>query len=603
MAGCGKTADRSALDCFKTLLKLETDEFWCDFEVCLKGSVDGAEEDKARCLFDLFLRVSLKEACGCELFRPLPPMLGNGRSVDLFKLFLVVRKNGGYEAVSKNGLWDCVAKDSGYDPGLGSAVKLVYVKYLDTLERWLKSILKDKDSKEVLKNSGAYSSGCLMDIETEFKSVSTNITDQSKDDGEYPCLDVEKSNLSYKDVGKLNCKNEVWSSGESDDGRKSVEAKKRHQNEGDATSGSTVLEEDISCRKRKRDCHQRMLDWIVEIAKNPCDPEVGSLPERSKWKCYGSEQQWKQVLLAREAMTIKRDGIISADVSRSDWLRNQRMHPSVYDDHTGSGRVRCSQRIFLAKESQALSSKTGACSELSSGTQSDIEDHFDRESETFSAGTIFGFLGNKQNKKRVPVGPLFQANVPEWSEEIYESDPRWLGLQVWPPKSKEHNRYVIERARIGRGRQDSCGCRHPGSVECVRFHISNKRMQVKIELGSAFHCWKFDMMGEEVALSWKKEDEQRFKEIVRSNPPSMDKCFWDELVRSFPSKAREDLVSYLFNVFILQRRAHQNRSPPCNIDSDEESEFGSLINGFKHDGVKSSGSIFCSPKKPHLNFR
>jgi len=40
-------------------------------------------------------------------------MLGDKNPVDLFKLYAVVRGRGGYETVSRNGLWGLVAKEYG----------------------------------------------------------------------------------------------------------------------------------------------------------------------------------------------------------------------------------------------------------------------------------------------------------------------------------------------------------------------------------------------------------------------------------------------------------------------------------------------------------
>lgn len=590
MAGWSKIADGSALDRFKTPQKLQTNGFCNDYVGCV-------EEDKLRCLFNHFLCTLLKQNSGSDCFRPLPPMLGDEKSVDLFKLYLVVRERGGYESVSTNGLWDWVAEESGLGSGVGSAVKLIYIKYLDSLDRCLQRIVRD---------SGADLSACLMELEREFREVSSEILDPKKKDGEYPYLDLEKSHLNSTNVGKLRNDDEVPSSIASNEARKNVEDL-RNASEGKDSmiSDSTVVTEEVSNRKRRRECCRGMLDWVVEVAKDPCDPEVGSLPEKFQWKSYGSEQLWKQVLLAREAMFLKRSFDISADQSISNWVGKHKMHPSMYDDHTGSERLRCSQRILSAKESRAFSSKTRACSESSScGTQSDLEDHFDKESGSLSTESVFVYLNDNQNRKRVPVGPFFQADVPIWTGEISESDSSWCGSRVWPLKSGDSRTYLIERERIGKGRQDSCGCQHPGSVDCVRFHIAEKRMRVKLELGLAFNRWKFDKMGEEVALSWTREEEKRFEDIIKSNPPSLDKCFWDEIVKSFLNKRRDELVSYYFNVFLLRRRGYQNRSTPRNIDSDDEdSEFGSLTNGFKREAAKSPGSIFRSPKKPHLNFR
>ncbi|XP_059634202.1 AT-rich interactive domain-containing protein 1-like isoform X2 [Cornus florida] len=686
-------------------------------------------------------------------------MLGDGQSVDLFKLFLAVRENGGYETVSKNGLWDSVAEKSGFSTGVASAVKLIYIKYLDSLDRWLKRIVESKDSKSELPGSGVDLSGFLMGLESEFSG-------QKKKDGEYPHLDLEKSelkdgvyphldlekselkdgeypHLDFTDVEKPCSADGFGSFVESNGGKESIK-----ENKDDMILDSRVVEEEISNKKRKRDCDWGMLNWVIEVAKNPCDPQFGSLPERSKWRSYGSKQLWKQVLLAREAMFLKRhvvqctehkvyvtnphsdlekseldqkkkdgeyphldleksesdftdvgkpciadefqssvelnegkeiikenkDNIIldscvieeeipnrkrkrdcdwgmldwvikvaknpcgsqfeslpdrskwrsygneqlwkqvllareamflkrQADQSTEHWQKNQKMHPSMYDDYTGSERSRCSQRLLSVKEYQALLSlkkpRARACSESSSGTLSDLEDNLEKQSDP-----IVSLYIDNHKRKRIPVGPFFQAKVPEWTGETYESDSKWLGTQVWPVKGGENKKYLIERDRIGKGRQDSCGCQLRGSIECVRFHVVEKRMRVKLELDSAFHSWKFNKMGEEVALSWTKEEELKFQAIVRSNPPSMEKCFWDEIFKSFRGKSREDLVSYYFNVFLLQRRAQQNRSTPSHIDSDDdESELGSMTNGFGREAAKSPGSILRTPKKPHLNFR
>lgn len=179
--------------------------------------------------------------------------------------------------------------------------------------------------------------------------------------------------------------------------------------------------------------------------------------------------------------------------------------------------------------------------------------------------SIFPF--NEPNTNRTPIGPLFQADVPEWTGIMSESDPKWLGTKVWPLQN--------DMESLGRGRENLCSCLLPGSVECVRFHIAERRMRLKLQLGySLFYEWRFNCMGEEVSLRWTPEEETRFKDIVRS---SQGECFWDGLFRYFPKKTREDLVSYYFNVFLLRRRRYQNRVTPLEIDSDDDdSGFGSF---------------------------
>ena len=55
--------------------------------------------------------------------------------------------------------------------------------------------------------------------------------------------------------------------------------------------------------KRKRECSLETLKWLSEAAKDPCDVSIGSLPDRSKWDCYGSEEPWKELLLFRASRT------------------------------------------------------------------------------------------------------------------------------------------------------------------------------------------------------------------------------------------------------------------------------------------------------------
>ena len=125
--GWSMRADGSSLDCAKTLEKLEP--ALVDLDPFSEGLFLKSEPDKIRFWFNKFLGLFLKEVCAQGCYRPLPPLLADGQPVDLFKLFLVVSENDGYNAVSKSGLWDLVAKESGFDLNVASSLKLVYVKY------------------------------------------------------------------------------------------------------------------------------------------------------------------------------------------------------------------------------------------------------------------------------------------------------------------------------------------------------------------------------------------------------------------------------------------------------------------------------------------
>lgn len=640
MAGWLKRVDGSGLESFKFNRKVEEAKqpSWLDHNSPVsKGSVSASttaakrEEEKGssgnlKSSFDEFLPVFLKKSFGILCFRPLPPMLGNGQSVDLFKVYLNVRDRGGLEKVSKTGQWGSVALECGVDSSSASALKLVYVKYLDTLDKSLQRVVRGESSERGANESGLdILKELLMDLESDLKGFLSGIVDNKKKDGEVTSVELKKKEFDFESGGKFARLDEVGGlvklNGDAEDGDKTsaaddggecgfvsfdVEEKpdgvdnlfevgireERRIEDGDTQLDSSSRKEDLVRRKRRRESYLSMLKWINRVARDPCDPAIGFLPDKSKWKYYANDLVWKQALLVREAMMSKRNS--ESSDQHSILQKKQKMHPVLYDDQIGSERQRFSQRLLSAKDPSKKSRARNFSESCSSGTQSD-EEFNDTQSDS-SSDSEADFVGSRRHrKKRIPLGPQFQADVPEWTGKACESDSKWLGTQYWPLVRVEQNRNLIERERIGKGRLDSCGCQIPGSLECVRFHVSEKRTRVKLELGPAFYRWKFDNMGEDVALSWTKEEEKKFHNIVKSNPLSLGKCFWHEIVKAFPNRSRESLVSYYFNVFLLHRRGYQNRVTPTDINSDDdesESSYGS---------AKPPGSIFCSPKKPHLN--
>ncbi|KAJ8541889.1 hypothetical protein K7X08_016755 [Anisodus acutangulus] len=566
-------------------------------------------------------------------------MLGNGKSVDLFKLYLIVRENGGYLSVSENGLWGLVAKNCGFDLSCGVAVKFVYVKYLDSLERWMLRFKKSSNSS--VKNEVKKCD--LSDVELDMKDILTKISGKNANLGDFEVLNEntekfdgkrilvkfgENANLGDFEVlngstEKFDGKRNLVKFGENEnlgdfevlngrstekfDGKTNLEKFGENANLGDFEENrsvlhardewlmkSSVVEEDWISRKRKRESYLDMVKWISEVAKNPCDLAIGSLPERYKWKDYANEVVWKRVLMLRDEMLLKRD--VDPCAQYSIWQIKQKMHPSMYDDSSGSGRLRCSQRVLSAKD--PLKKRCALLFSASPSSSQDDEDEVDGPTDSSTESAV-GFWW-KQRRKRIPVGPQFQADIPEWIE-IYESDSKWLGTQIWPLDKQVKKRTLIDRNPVGKGRKPICGCRSPGSYDCVKVHTFEKKRKVKIDLGSAYYQWKFDSMGEEVALSWSREEERKFQDIVKLNPLSEEKSFWNEIFKFFPNKSRESLVSYYFNVFLLRRRGDQNRTSASNVDSDDdESEYGPRFNCFGRDA---KFSIFRSPKKKLLDGR
>ncbi|KAL3536803.1 hypothetical protein ACH5RR_000169 [Cinchona calisaya] len=622
MAGWLKRVDGSGLETFKIHQKVVEEEEEEETKGFLNSTIVIKEEvrypgEKFESSFNEYLPVFVKETFGVSCFRLLPPMLGNGQSVDLFKLYLNVQKRGGFVKVSENGLWNSLAQECGFDSSFGSALKLVYVKYLDELEKHLQRVVKGEEAQGSERDAKRNSLGeLLMKLESDLKGFLSDIMDKNKKGGEFTSVEVKKKEFDYEyggkfarldelggGFGKLNgdVKNGEKTSVSEDGGMGGVVS---DNGKGNADSvdrlfeanigkdrmvvedGDMVLDlsdgnEGVLSRKRRRECYLGMLNWINNVARDPCDPAIGCLPERSRWKYYAADIAWKQVLFVREAMLAK----TNTDSSDQQTIlqKKQKMHPLMYDDQTGSEKQRFSQRILSAKDPSKKSSPV---------TQGD--EHFDEAESDSSTDSDADFVGRRRRKKRIPVGPHWQADVPEWTGEACESNSKWLGNRIWPLERAEQNRNLIERERIGKGRQDSCGCRLPGSFECVKFHVSEKRLRLKLELGPAFYRWKLDNMGEDVALSWTKEEEKKFHNIVKSNPSSLGKFFWHEIMKSFGNKGRESLVSYYYNAFLLQRRGHQNRVTPNDINSDDEESES------RYDSDILPGSIFCSPKK-HLN--
>ncbi|KAJ7962414.1 AT-rich interactive domain protein [Quillaja saponaria] len=632
MAGWSMVADKSALGCTKTPHKLEQDGFSVDLWEARGGEVEGkpdkpswdsivkSEQDKLRYWFHQFLSVFLKEICAHDSFRPNPPSLGDGQCVDLYKLFMVVREKGGYDVVSKNILWDSVAEESGLGTNVGPAVKLVYVKYLDNLDKLSKRVAS-KGSDCGLSNSGNDLGECLMELKAEVKGL----LNQERSEEVYRLLDLV-CELGFSDVGKLyktdkvknvvvrSCgamkvkdesildldmiesKLNVTSVEQLDeckicvDGKENIHLNPRNiavnvqhvinLSEDDDEVNSTpgvlngdnkyksvdsvmvidpasitkmpgVRNGDKKCesdddvmimdpasitkdsfgRKRKRESMWEMLNWVTGTAKNPCAPDICPVPERSKWKSNGNEEIWKQVLFVREAIFLRRQFESSAE--QSIW-QSQKMHPCMYDDQVGAAynfreRLKCDKRPLSMQSTPQVQ----VYSETSSGTG------YRSDKRSLSSSTSLPGVDKYSSSKRVSLGSTFQADVPEWTGVASESDPKWLGTQIWP--SEKVHKFLIERDPIGKGRQDSCGCPEPGSNGCIRFHIAEKRSKVKLELGVAFYQWNFDKMGEEVKLSWTEEEENLFRDVVRLNPPSQEKYFWDDMFRSFPTKSRVNL--------------------------------------------------------------
>ncbi|PVH31790.1 hypothetical protein PAHAL_9G233800 [Panicum hallii] len=167
--------------------------------------------------------------------------------------------------------------------------------------------------------------------------------------------------------------------------------------------------------------------------------------------------------------------------------------------------------------------------------------------------------------------PCGQADIPKWTgkpSSRYDDRRtlRFLGEPILLPESNE----ALDGGSIGKGRQDNCNCQYPGSIDCIRFHVAQKKDELKRELGPAFYKMGLDKTGEDAALTWTKGDERRFNTVIHDNLPTSKYNFWGKLRASFRSKGSKGLAGYYHNVFQVRRRAYQNHLA-LNADSDDDS--------------------------------
>ncbi|XP_050238740.1 uncharacterized protein LOC126688175 [Mercurialis annua] len=201
-------------------------------------------------------------------------------------------------------------------------------------------------------------------------------------------------------------------------------------------------------------------------------------------------------------------------------------------------------------------------------------------------------------RKPIPLGPNHQASIPVWDGHvnkkqlgqkdslrpisslllesnfnIYNDDEeKLMGTCIIPMPDIESSGYNSNE--VGVGKKD-CSCMDEGSVRCVQQHIMEARERLRRSLGhEKLVDLGFYEMGEEVTNKWTKEEERVFHAVVNSNPASLGQNFWKHLSHVFPTRSTNEIVSYYFNVFMLRRRAAQNRSHLLDIDSDDDELHG-----------------------------
>ncbi|VFQ71835.1 unnamed protein product [Cuscuta campestris] len=198
---------------------------------------------------------------------------------------------------------------------------------------------------------------------------------------------------------------------------------------------------------------------------------------------------------------------------------------------------------------------------------------------------LMGLTGDDSQKMVVPVGPRFQAEVPEWTEphghgkadsaDGVPDDSRWLGTKVWPIVTDNASEAT---SAVGKGRAEACTCQVPGSVDCVRCHVIEQRFLLQCDLGPAFSAWKFDQMGEEMVKSWTVKEQKTYEPLVNMELHSNGKKFLKHALKSNRSEYRKTAIQYYFNVFLPRRISMQTRSSSVElVDTDDDADDSSCL--------------------------
>lgn len=191
----------------------------------------------------------------------------------------------------------------------------------------------------------------------------------------------------------------------------------------------------------------------------------------------------------------------------------------------------------------------------------------------------YSSLLNSFPRKEVPIGPDHQADIPEWDSMAQKHSTDFINGNINYTRGLNIGSCVIPMSELessddlGKAIDSKldCNCLDADSVRCVKQHVKEAREELKEKIGfEKFVGLGFLEMGEEVAYKWTEEEEQLFHEVVYFNPVSRGKNFWGHLSTVFTSRSKKELISYYFNVFMLRKRAAQNRSSWLETDSDDD---------------------------------
>nr|XP_029146247.1 AT-rich interactive domain-containing protein 2-like [Arachis hypogaea] len=193
------------------------------------------------------------------------------------------------------------------------------------------------------------------------------------------------------------------------------------------------------------------------------------------------------------------------------------MCPSLYEEEPKDGMYNLRKKLkknnngrFSSKKS-TFSIRTSLIASLDPDDSKEQQEKKHMVKKVSNNSKQKSFFDRHVRVKHVPIGPRHQIIVPEWNgggAASSESDSKWFGTRIWPLKDGMNPRVMIERDPIGKGRQDSCGCSARGLVDCVGFHVAEKRTKLKLELGRAFYELDLDKPRADTKRLLSEEEEE-----------------------------------------------------------------------------------------------
>ncbi|MCO5547870.1 hypothetical protein L7F22_001322 [Adiantum nelumboides] len=482
-----------------------------------------------------------------------------GKAIDLLQLCTEVVTLGGYDKVTDNSMWSLISNRLGFGLNGGAAVKLVYAKYLKSLDT----------NKNMTRNGLHQNAEC------------------------WGAKSLRESSLGMADCDLAGS----GSTETNEENNNETPSKRRRLSYFKEDPALSVFPELKLPTPAGNSSFLGMLEWLRRLALNPGDSRKGQGPRGSKQNEAWVEECETMVMKTRSVLWGRKELIHYGGLA-SNMVR-QKIPPAVYYKELPKPNTRTLEKLranqtramkcglHLSGEEVRSSSLYGTTpgQVLGAGSGQNIEPGLHLSSKYLKSMNevlnIGYLLNNNATRKRIPIGAHFQAQITPRMDKAPEERERsgsdeqscslstelFGGVRVWPLSDSN---IAFDIVKVGRGRSLQCPCARPMSIDCVRLHVVEEKERLKKELGEAFVHWGFDDMGESVSSRWTDKEEHAFNGIVRMNPCSMGKNFWEELPTALPLKTVKELVSYYFNVFVVRRRAIENRIMPDSIDSDDD---------------------------------